>query len=33
MILQIQEGLLEEGMRVSMDKRCRWFEAPRRTVY
>lgn len=33
MILQIQQGLLEDGLKVSIDKLCRWFEVPRRTVY
>jgi len=33
MILQIQRGLLEDGLKVSIEKLCRWFEVPRRTVY
>lgn len=33
MILQIQRGLLEDSLKVSIEKLCRWFEVPRRTVY
>jgi putative transposase len=33
MILQIQRGLREDGYTVPMTKLCRWFDAPRRTVY
>ena len=33
MILSIQQGLLEDGFKVSIEKLCRWFEVPRRTVY
>ncbi len=33
MILQIQQGLREDGYSVPMTKLCRWFEVPRRTVY
>jgi putative transposase len=33
MILQIQQGLREDGYSVPMTKLCRWFEIPRRTVY
>lgn len=33
MILQIHQGLLEDGFEVSIAKLCRWFEVPRRTVY
>ena len=29
----IQQGLRDEGIRVSMVKLCRWFEQPRRTMY
>jgi putative transposase len=33
MIPQIQRGLRDEGFTVPMTKLCRWFDAPRRTVY
>ncbi|HEX4856838.1 MAG TPA: hypothetical protein VFV28_08490 [Limnobacter sp.] len=33
MILQVQQGLPEDGLKVSIDKFCLWFEVPRRTVY
>lgn len=33
MILQIQQGLFEDGLKVSIEKLCQWFEVPRRTVY
>lgn len=32
-MVTIQQGLQEDGIRVSMAKLCRWFEQPRRTVY
>lgn len=32
-MVAIQQGLLAEGIRVSMVQLCRWFEQPRRTVY
>ena len=32
MILSIQQGLLEDGFKVSIEQLCRWFEVPRRTV-
>ncbi|MCF7223768.1 IS3 family transposase [Marilutibacter chinensis] len=32
-MVTIQQGLLAEGVVVSMAKLCRWFEQPRRTVY
>lgn len=33
MIPQLQQGLLEDGFRISIEKLCRWFNVPRRTVY
>jgi putative transposase len=33
MILQIQQGLKEDGCTVLMTKLCRWFNVSRRTVY
>ena len=33
MILRIQQGLLDEGVKASLSQLCRWFEVPRRTVY
>ena len=33
MILRVQQGLLDEGVKASLSQLCRWFEAPRRTVY
>jgi putative transposase len=33
MILRLQQGLLEDGIVVSLVKLCRWFDVPRRTVY
>ena len=33
MILRLQQGLLDEGIRASLSQLCRWFEVPRRTVY
>lgn len=33
MIETIRQGLKEDGIDVSISKLCRWFEAPRRTVY
>jgi hypothetical protein len=33
MILQIEQGLREDGHSVPMTKLCRWFGVPRRTVY
>lgn len=33
MILDIQQGLKEDGFTVPMTKLCRWFDVPRRTVY
>jgi putative transposase len=32
-MVTIQQGLLEDGIWVSMAKLCRRFEQPRRTVY
>lgn len=32
-MVSIQQGLLADGIRVSMVKLCRWFGQPRRTVY
>lgn len=32
-MVTIQQGLREDGIRVSMAKLCRWFGQPRRTVY
>lgn len=33
MILRLQQGLLDEGIRASLSQLCRWFGVPRRTVY
>lgn len=33
MILRVQQGLLDEGVKASLSQLCRWFEVPRRTVY
>ncbi len=33
MILDVQQGLAEEGWQVSLVKLCRWFGLPRRTLY
>ena len=33
MIETIRQGLKAEGLEVSISKRCRWFEVPRRTMY
>lgn len=33
MILQIHQGLLDDGFDISISKLCRWFDVPRRTVY
>ena len=33
MILDVQQGLAQEGCRVSLVKLCRWFDLPRRTLY
>ena len=33
MILEIQQGLAQEGCRFSLVKLCRWFDLPRRTLY
>ncbi|MFO6419230.1 hypothetical protein ACLBKS_03410 [Hylemonella sp. W303a] len=33
MILSLQQGLAEEGFKISLVKLCQWFELPRRTVY
>src|SRR5579872_3471476 len=33
MILAIQQGLNEDGVKVSVSQLCHWFEVPRRTVY
>ncbi|MEO1725347.1 MAG: hypothetical protein AAFR84_23495 [Pseudomonadota bacterium] len=33
MIRSIQQGLLDEGVPVSIVKLCAWFGVPRRTVY
>lgn len=32
-MVSIQQGLLADGVRVSMSQLCRWFGQPRRTVY
>jgi putative transposase len=32
-MVSLRQGLLAEGVRVSMAQLCRWFEQPRRTVY
>ena len=33
MILDLQQGLLSDGVTVPMTKLCTWFGVPRRTVY
>lgn len=33
MILQLQQGLRDDGVEVPVTKLCRWFGVPRRTVY
>ena len=33
MIAQVQQGLKDDGVEVSVSQLCRWFEVPRRTVY
>ena len=33
MILCLQQGLVQDGVVVSLVKLCRWFQSPRRTVY
>ena len=33
MILSLQQGLAQDGFKVSLVKLCQWFEMPRRTVY
>ena len=33
MILRVQQGLLQEGAKVSLSQLCQWFGIPRRTVY
>lgn len=33
MIVAIRQGLMDEGIRVSISQLCRWFDLPRRTVY
>ena len=33
MIRDIQQGLQDDGHRVSISQLCRWFGVPRRTVY
>ena len=33
MIVAIRQGLMEEGVDVSISRLCRWFDVPRRTVY
>ena len=33
MIVSLQQGLLAEGVQVSLVKLCQWFGVPRRTVY
>ena len=33
MILRLQQGLLSEGVAISLSLLCRWFEVPRRTMY
>jgi putative transposase len=32
-MVSLRQGLLAEGVRVSMAQLCRWFEQPSRTVY
>lgn len=33
MILSLQQGLADDGVKVSLVKLCHWFGMPRRTVY
>ena len=33
MIETIHQGLKEDGIEVSINKLCQWFEVPRRTFY
>ena len=33
MVLRVQQGLLDEGVKANLSQLCRWFEVPRRTVY
>lgn len=33
MLLAVQQGLAQDGFKVSLVKLCRWFEFPRRTLY
>lgn len=33
MILSLQQGLAQDGFKVSLVKLCQWFDMPRRTVY
>lgn len=33
MTQEIQQGLMVEGVSVSLSRLCRWFEMPRRTLY
>ena len=33
MILSLQQGLVQEGFKVSLVKLCLWFQMPRRTMY
>lgn len=33
MILKVQQGLKDEGVKVSLVKLCQWFDVARRTVY
>lgn len=33
MIRTLHEGLLADGIKVSLVKLCAWFDVPRRTVY
>jgi len=33
MILALQQGLIDDGVVVSVSQLCRWFDVPRRTVY
>lgn len=33
MIIGLQQGLAEDGCKVSLLKLCQWFEMPRRTMY
>jgi hypothetical protein len=33
MILVLQQGLKDDGVEFSLDKLCRWFDIPWRSVY